>query len=886
MRDVDRKSIGKDLVKSDKMRQIAPYIMLALLCFLFCGIFVLQYGVFGAKIDWINQHSVLPDYFRKRFYETGNFLPDFAWNIGGGQNIYHLSYYGLLSPVILLSFLFPFIRMDYFIMGSSILCYIFSVLLFYYFLEKKEESRCICFGTTIFFALASPLIYQFYNQLMFVNYMPFLCLAMIGTDDYLKKQKNVWLLCGVTGMILTSFYFSIGGMLALCLYAVSEYLHETDRVDFFPLLKKGVGYVGVLLHGILLCGILLVPTAFSVLSSRQENVSKEKITELFSFAPLKILYNPYGMGLSVLAIVAVLGGIFCISRWQEIILPLGLTIILAVPAIGFLLNGGLYDKQKVFIPLIPLVCLQCARYVKNLNKKRYMKFFPWFLTGLLLFLAKDVSDFKDYQMLAWVDFCVTLFCFLLAVFLPAVIQKARKSKRLVLEEWDEGMQTKDTCFYPLVLLSSCLCLFLFDMMMHPERDRMISREEYQTVVDSSKIELIKKVLREDTSYYRMEEVSDGTTNHNNVNRIADIRQNITSMYSSCYNKEYWNFRNNTYALNEPFRNNMMQSVTDNPCFLQLMGVKYLLSEKEVAGYESVKNMQVLKNSSVAPILYVTNQIMGEEQYKKYSFPTNQTALLYNAVVPEEAADVEWKLPQMSECSFELPEYNTSELTITEISDGYKISAKEEVEIQVKLSEVSNSQESNLFALIFDVENKRPNSDMYIRVNEQTNRLTAVSHEYANHNTNFTFMTTKDRNSKMISIKFGAGNYKINNLKAYTGELEKLQNPRLYQNTVTIDTQEKSGRQLMGEVKADESGYLITSIPYDENFFIYLDGEEIEKRKVNTSFLGAKIPAGKHTLLIVYRAPGKRIGCLLSLAGVIIIIALKLKNTKEDEFEFY
>ena len=83
------------------------------LFFAFCaGCFVLQYGVFGSSIDWISQHSTLADYFRKRFYATGNLFPDFAWNLGGGQNIYHFAYYGLLSPTMLLSYLFPFIPMD------------------------------------------------------------------------------------------------------------------------------------------------------------------------------------------------------------------------------------------------------------------------------------------------------------------------------------------------------------------------------------------------------------------------------------------------------------------------------------------------------------------------------------------------------------------------------------------------------------------------------------------------------------------------------------------------------------------------------------------------------------------------------------------------------
>ena len=52
-------------------------------CWLFCG----RYGVFGSKVDWISQHSVFPDYFRQQFYDTGDFFPEFAAGIGGGQNI-------------------------------------------------------------------------------------------------------------------------------------------------------------------------------------------------------------------------------------------------------------------------------------------------------------------------------------------------------------------------------------------------------------------------------------------------------------------------------------------------------------------------------------------------------------------------------------------------------------------------------------------------------------------------------------------------------------------------------------------------------------------------------------------------------------------------------
>ena len=58
---------------------------------LLCWFFVGEYGIFGSRVDWISQHSVLPDYFRRRFYQTGDLFPDIAWNLGGGQNIYNFS---------------------------------------------------------------------------------------------------------------------------------------------------------------------------------------------------------------------------------------------------------------------------------------------------------------------------------------------------------------------------------------------------------------------------------------------------------------------------------------------------------------------------------------------------------------------------------------------------------------------------------------------------------------------------------------------------------------------------------------------------------------------------------------------------------------------------
>ena len=59
-------------------------------------LFLLQntsHTIAGSQIDWISQHTVLAEYFRQRFYSTHEFFPQFASELGGGQNIYNFAYY-------------------------------------------------------------------------------------------------------------------------------------------------------------------------------------------------------------------------------------------------------------------------------------------------------------------------------------------------------------------------------------------------------------------------------------------------------------------------------------------------------------------------------------------------------------------------------------------------------------------------------------------------------------------------------------------------------------------------------------------------------------------------------------------------------------------------
>ncbi len=116
-------------------------------------------------------------------------------------------------------------------------------------------------GVALMYMLAGPVIYQSCHQVMFVNYMPFLYMSLIGVDRYFDKKRSDLYLISVFLMIMTSFYFSIGGMLALVLYGVYRYLEITPKFRVPVFLRDGVRFVMPMLAAVCMSGILLVPTA-------------------------------------------------------------------------------------------------------------------------------------------------------------------------------------------------------------------------------------------------------------------------------------------------------------------------------------------------------------------------------------------------------------------------------------------------------------------------------------------------------------------------------------------------------------------------------------------------------------------------------------------------
>lgn len=839
----------------DKVKRYIPYLLLTGLTLFFCRMFVGRYGIFGAKVDWLSQHSVLPDYFRQQFYATGKLFPEFAANLGGGQNIYHFAYYGLYSPLILPSYLLPFVKMSDYIMAVSITGLTASVLLFYYWLKSRKTDTGTAFILSLMFLLAGPMIGQYSGQIMFVDYMPFLCLALIGVDRYFEQEKGALFTVSVFLMIMTSFYFSIGGMLSLVLYGLHRYFEqrEGNRVTVRSFLRDGLCFVRSMILAVLMSGFFLVPTALALTGGR----SKEQNTSFASFFIPQITverfaYSIYGIGLTTLVITVLLTGLLYRKVYEKV-LTYGCVIVLVIPVFAYLLNGGLYIRDKVFIPFLPLLCYLISIYLEKC-RKRELSFIagivPYIITTIFVYIARNQFVSKGIGKSIWKVLLAESILFLICYVLYCALKRYHKETKEIL----------------MLALPSVICLAVtMNTFYQMKPDRYVSRKLYRDVVEEQNRQAVKEALKDDDGYYRTEQMGSDDENAADLNRIWDVDQNITSIYSSAYNPDYQTFRQKTFGLEEPFRNGMMQSVSKNPVFQRMMGVRYIVSDSDVPGYTLVKKCGttgIYQNKDAAPVMYATDRVMTEEEYKKLAFPYNQTAFLEYAVVGEH----------------------------TESSDQNIMTAYEPVSLKMANNRTTGGAEQKtiqqegqkqILFLRFRVDNAHPNKDVAVWINGIRNKLSAKDHVYYNENKIFTYAVPLKDGEDSISVTFGKGKYQLSHVQAYLGSLPE-RSELLYQSEIQVDKKQTEDNVIQGTIHVKKDGWFITSIPYDKHFKIYIDGKETEIQKVNTAFLGCKIESGNHEVKIIYHAPGTTTGKVLSLigiAGFLLVLVQEKENKK-------
>lgn len=768
--------------------------------------------MFGSEGDWYSQHVGAAEALRQTMQASGTLLPPWT-GVGGGSSIYDLAYYGLLRPDLVLSCLLPNTPMIQIISAYAAAGVIAAVCLLYRWLQTHGLSVKGCLAGAVLFAAASGFFHA-HHQIIFVNYMPFLILALMGVDRFIGRKRGGLLAAALTMVYLHSFFYAFSCLLACFLY----YLYRCGREDAGE--KQRKRWIRSLPHAALAvvismaaAGALLLPTALAILTTGKE------IGGYLNAAPKAVdlslpglLYQPYGCGMTLIALFCL---ITALKKKELRLLAAALLAVMALPVVSYVLNGFLYARAKILIPFLPLAAMLCAMVLEdfwNGRKKPDLR---------IACLCLVPALFSKWQQLILLDGAILLAW-------AGLLQLKRLPER-----------ARRTACAMILLVPVCVSMGVNRL----SEDYLSAGDDRQSHFTAGDITMFAEDDR-----YRYDVLAN---NFVNSNLLADGCLNKTAMYSSISNGDYNRFYYDTMKNPISLRNRVVMMPSVNGFFNYFMGIRYLVARADWLpdGYSPVfeRNGYVLaENPDVRPMVFGSYDLLSQKDYEELAPLQRMEALCVRTVVSGKTTKgfQSGLIPVEDTAWLETP--------LTEGKSG-----------TVRLPETLENQ---ILVVSFDVEYNGWR-DLVIELGGVRNCLSGRGAPYPNENRRFTFVIPAKKPASLeLSVptqKFG-----VSDLQVWALDRDRLgeENIAIPESSGLLD---RAGGQVFdGRLAMDRDGYLATSLPWKEGYTIYVDGVWTEPERINTAFLGTRLAAGDHHVSIWYEPPGFGAGKAMSAAGLL------------------
>lgn len=801
----------------------------------------------GSDRDWKNQHFAIPEYFRMRFYETRDLFPDFALQIGGGQNIYNFSYYGIANPLYLPAYAMPFVKMSTYIQTLSLIMVLISSIMSYY-LYKGHFRRKTSLILALMFLGSGGLFYHSHHHIMFMNYFPFL-LGMLLCCRRKKTSRDLLIMAAMSYCIMcTSFYFSVGCFAAVFIYMIYLELQGETRFSPIRFIKNNLMKIIGAALGCLCSSFMWLPTLMAIISGREKTAVDIHLSDiLMPGVNLNILlYSGYSMGLTILVIFAAIYLIFK-GKSHSRFLSLLLIFCAVLPAINYTVNAFMYIDGKSFLPLSTVMLLIPGHFF---SEKRLDMRYTVISAVIVLVMGLLNIIFSDYNVefrLVWIPILA------FSVITSLVMIWSCRSQRESIIPIYAAVGSLAVC-----LVNNCC-------------DTFVTKRQIRDFYDPDTKNAIISTIDKDSGVYRF-----ANTVHNevNVNHIFSMGYLSTSSYSSVNNPSLREFRFNTSLSENRVRNTAIQNQPYNIIFTTLMGCRYRLSSEKMMMYGENKvadlgDSSIYRNNYAFPLGYASSDVMGEDAFLALPSHLKAEAMLKNIIIPGlDTADT----PYITEQIFPDISPLVNDPNITAENGIFTINSTQNFTVNIDLQ---SPVENKIIIVTATADNSVGNplkySDVFLIINGVKNKLTDPRWKYNNHNYNFTYVLSSAASVDRLEMTFSPGFYTISDLRMYTMDVSVLDNAMQNKDTLVIDQRVSFGDSITGVIKVSEDGWFNMSLPYDKNFNITVDGNHTEYFRTNTAFIGFPITSGTHTVIVEFNAPLKKNGMRISLVSAIILI---------------
>ncbi|MDR2748548.1 MAG: YfhO family protein [Bifidobacteriaceae bacterium] len=770
--------------------------------------------VYATDADPFLQHIAFPNDFRMLFYQNHELIPQFIPNLGGGQNAFNFAYYGLGNPLIIFSYLLPFLSIYHYWVVLNVTIVMISTALLYIWLRGHFASIPTIVAT-ICFALSDTIIFHTHQHYMFIDYFPFLIITLMAIDridfsapfsksGFFSSKAFLLLIVCTCFTSLISYFYIPGCFICIGLYTIFVWLEKNPKkFNFKKFIFDMLKVIGSLLVGLMLAMFILLPTFLAVSQSTRQSIKNYSVFDLlfptidnFSVSTTWEMASTLGFGGAAL----IVAGALAFSKKKHVrVVTILFLILTCIPVFSFIANGAIYKSTKSLIPLILIAVL--------------------FIATAFAFIQKHFKAIKFVNY----KFAIS--------FLSGVLILSIGSSTIL-----NNIPSKENKY---------------------QIDSVSNK-----YLDPKLTEKIKNTLAYNSGISRSAVINENPVDEYPYNVIFDKNYFSSGVYSSVVSKSWVDYVHQyTWS---PFTSaTSVIAPTYSPLASVILGNKYAFSldDKPPFSIPSYKQVEsgVWQNDAAFSLGYATDKTYSDIK----NFNNKQTvASLISGIDIDNNLNID-AYPDVSK--FKNVDLSKTFLQVSDGKSSFPINVT--TDFTYKLPEVIKDR---LLFIEIDLP-KSPAADRVIYI-DNSKSIYAVNDLYDNENNHMKFVVSPDESGmlKELNLRMKFGKYTIENIKAFTMPVSDLLNAHNQFDQMVVKSFDTSG--LKGDINITRSNSTIAfSIPYDKGFTLRVDGKRTDIFQVNGGIIGANIDKGHHEIELTYEAPGFKIGIIISAVSLFLLI---------------
>lgn len=809
--------------------------------------------------------------------DGGTYLYSFCRSLGGefmGMYAYYLA-----SPLSYIVCLFPQGKIC-----EAILCLLtlktgISGLTFGYYLHRtggQKPRKILVVMFSVLYALCSyGVVYQ--HNTMWMDAMMWLPLVILGTEQLVRYGRMRMFTVFLTLTIWSNFYLGYMCCLFVLLYFFVYYFGH-DRKDRNPLQEKNhflksftrIGFCSLVALGV--TALILLTTVYSMQFGKTTYTTPKYIWEfkadlldtLAKFLPAAYddINTQRGLpqlycGVSTLLLVPVYFMSPKIRGREKLAHGLLILFMLASLTVSMLilvwhmfqypicLNG----RNSIFLCFLLLVlAFRGLRYAD-----RHSVAPLWGTAGVLcvfvVILQKmNLSWFDDFKNVALSLFAIIVLAAVINILL--VVPKKRLTQAVLLS---------------LV----CLEVFGSGLLNFISLSNEVGQARYSryTSFIAGLRPSANEIRARDTGFYRMEKTAYRHKNDNFALRLRGLGGSTSTL-----NRETISFLN---RMGYSSRSHWVKYLDGGVVNDSLLGIKYVISDKDLGSYfESVfadGDTTVWKNPYALSLAFAASDAVldfGDTVYESSQNPFEYMNRLVTALLGE-SKTVQLYVP----VPMDLREDASLQSCTSRFTDGHLLfTATADGAGYVTVNcEVPTGKELFFYC---------PAAAKYLDVNyplELTVNYGEETYQFGDaDNIRIVPIGSYDESEMVLTVRIMKKTLYVDRWDSllYYVDDEVLEDvfARL-QKTQFIPDDNCSDSRLTGSLSSENDGQLIfTTIPYDEGWQIFVDGERAELLKTCDALIAFRVDAGDHRIVMKYRPSAFTAGLIITLCSLALCIA--------------